>query len=52
MVGRADTAVLGATVGLAHAADTDGLADVDVACDGGGAGVEPADISTVYARPR
>jgi hypothetical protein len=31
-------------VGLAHAADTDGLAHVDVACDSGGADVEPVDV--------
>jgi len=41
MVGGAGAAVLGATVGLAEAADTDGLAHVDVAGAGGGADVVP-----------
>jgi hypothetical protein len=31
-------------VGLAHAANTDGLAHVDVTGDGGGADVEPVDV--------
>jgi hypothetical protein len=31
-------------VGLAHAADTDGLAHVDVTGDSGGADVEPVDV--------
>jgi hypothetical protein len=37
-------AVLGGAVGLAETADTDGLAHVDVAGDGGGADVEPVDV--------
>lgn len=41
MVGGARAAVLLATVDLAETADTDGLAQVDVARDGGGAHVEP-----------
>lgn len=41
VVGRARAAVLGATVDLAKTADTDGLADVDVAGDSGSADVEP-----------
>lgn len=41
MVGGAGTTVLGGTVNLAEAANTDGLAHVDVAGDGGSADVEP-----------
>lgn len=41
MLGGTDTPVLGGTVDLAETADTDGLAEVDVAGDGGGADVEP-----------
>lgn len=41
MVRRPRTAVLGRTVDLAQTADTDGLAEVDVAGDGGGADVVP-----------
>lgn len=41
MVARPRPAVLGRAVHLAQAADADGLAQVDVACYGGGAGVEP-----------
>lgn len=44
VVGGANTAVLGGAVDLAEAADTDGLADVDVAGDGGGADVEPVNV--------
>ena len=40
VVGSA-AAVLGAAVDFGEAADTDGLAEVDVAGDGGGADVEP-----------
>lgn len=36
--------VLGGAVDLPQAADTDGLAEVDVARDGGGAHVEPVDV--------
>lgn len=43
MVARARAAVLDGTVGLAQAADTNGLAHVDVAGDSGGADVEPID---------
>lgn len=43
MVGWARAAVAGAAVDLAQTADTDGLAEVDVAGDGGGAHVEPVD---------
>lgn len=41
VVGGAGTTVLGRAVDLAQAADTDGLADVDVAGDGGSADVVP-----------
>lgn len=41
VVGGAGAAVLGGTVDLAETADTDGLAEVDVAGDGGGADVVP-----------
>jgi hypothetical protein len=41
VVGRAGSAVLGAAVDFAEAADTNGFADVDVAGDGCGADVEP-----------
>lgn len=44
MLGGARAAVLGGTVDLAETADTDGLAAVDVAGDGGGAGVEPVGV--------
>lgn len=44
MVGGADTAVLGGAVDLAETADTDGLAEVDVAGDGGSAHVEPVNV--------
>ena len=40
-MGGARATVLGAAVGFAEAADTDGLADVDVSGDGSGADVEP-----------
>lgn len=38
------TAVLGGAVDLAETADTNGLAEVDVAGDGGGADVEPVNV--------
>lgn len=41
VVGGAGAAVLGGTVDLAETANTDGLAHVDVASDGGGADVVP-----------
>lgn len=41
VVGGAGTAVLGGSVDLAETADTDGLAEVDVTSDSGGANVEP-----------
>lgn len=41
MVGRAGATVLGSTVDLAQTADTNGLANVYVTGDGGGADVEP-----------
>lgn len=41
MVRRPRPAVLGRPVHFAQAADADGFAEVDVARDGGGAGVEP-----------
>ena len=44
MVRGADTAVLGSAVDLAEAADTDSLAHVDVAGDGGGAHVVPVNV--------
>lgn len=44
MLGGARATVLGGTVDLAETADTDGLAEVDVAGDGGGANVEPVGI--------
>lgn len=44
VLGGAGAAVLGGTVDLAEAADTDGLAHVDVAGDGGGADVEPVGV--------
>ncbi len=44
VVGRARAAVLGAAVHPAETANTDGLAHVDVAGDGGGADVEPVDV--------
>jgi hypothetical protein len=36
--------VLGSTVDLAETANTDSLAEVDVAGDGGGADVEPVNV--------
>ena len=39
----AGATVAGGTVDLAKASDTDSLAEVDVACDGGGADVKPVD---------
>lgn len=44
VVRGADTTVPGGTVDLAEAADTDGLAEVDHAGDGGGADVEPVNV--------
>lgn len=44
VVGGTHTTVLGGAVNLAEAADTDGLAEVDVAGDGGGADVEPVNV--------
>ena len=44
VVRRTAAAVLGAAVDLAETADTDGLPEVDVAGDGGGADVEPVDV--------
>jgi hypothetical protein len=41
VVGGAGTTVLGGAVDLTEAADTNGLAHVDVAGTGGGADVEP-----------
>lgn len=43
MVGWAGTTVAGRSVDLAKTSDTDGLAEVDVAGDGGGANVVPVD---------
>ena len=44
VLGGAGTTVLGGTVNLAEAADTDGLAKVDVAGNGGGADVVPVNV--------
>lgn len=44
MLRGARAPVLGGAVDLPQAADTDGLAEVDVARDGGGAHVEPVDV--------
>lgn len=44
MLGRARATVDGSAVDLAEAADTDGLAEVDVAGDGGGTDVEPVNV--------
>lgn len=44
VVGGGVAAVLGGTVDLAEAANTDSLAEVDVAGDGGGADVEPVNV--------
>lgn len=44
MLGGTGAAVLGGAVDLAEAADTNGLAEVDVAGDGGGADVEPVNV--------
>lgn len=44
VLGGAGAAVLGAAMDLAEAADTDGLPQVDVTGDGGGADVEPVDV--------
>lgn len=44
VVRRTDTTVLGRAVELAETADTDGLAEVDVAGDGGSADVEPVNV--------
>ncbi|KAH9826133.1 hypothetical protein Tdes44962_MAKER10082 [Teratosphaeria destructans] len=52
VVSGARAAVLGAAVGLPQAADTDGLAHVDVAGDGGGADVEPGSVRARRIRGR
>lgn len=44
VVGRAGAAVAGGTVDLAETANTNGLAHVDVAGDGGGTDVEPVNV--------
>lgn len=44
MVRGANTPVLGRAVELAETADTDSLAEVDVASDRGGADVEPVNV--------
>lgn len=44
VLGRTRATVLGGTVDLAETADTNGLAEVDVAGDGGGADVEPVNV--------
>lgn len=44
MLRGARAPVLGGAVDLPQAADTNGLAEVDVARDGGGAHVEPVDV--------
>lgn len=44
MLGGARATVLGGTVHLAEAADTDGLAAVDVAGNGSGANIEPVGV--------
>lgn len=44
VVGGTRATVLGGTVDLAKTADTDGLAEVDVAGDRGGADVEPVNV--------
>lgn len=44
VVGGASATVLGRAVDLAEAANTDGLAHVDVASDGGGADVVPVGV--------
>ena len=44
VLGGAGTTVLGGAVDLAETANTNGLAEVDVASDGGGADVEPVDV--------
>jgi hypothetical protein len=44
VVGGARAAVLGGSVDLAETANTDGLAEVDVTSDSGGANVEPVSV--------
>jgi hypothetical protein len=44
VLGRTDTSVLGGTVDLAKAANTDSLAEVDVTGNGSGADVEPIGV--------
>lgn len=44
MLGGAAATVLGSAVDLAETANTDGLAEVDVAGDGGGTDVEPVNV--------
>jgi hypothetical protein len=43
MVGRSRAAVLLAAVGFSETTDADGLAEVDMTGDGGGADIEPVD---------
>jgi hypothetical protein len=44
VLGGTAATVLGSAVDLAETANTDGLAEVDVAGDGGGADVEPVNV--------
>ena len=44
MLGGTAATVLGSAVDLAETANTDSLAEVDVAGDGGGADVEPVNV--------
>lgn len=44
MLGGTAASVLGGTVDLAETADTDGLAEVDVAGDGSSTDVEPVNV--------
>lgn len=44
MLGGTAATVLGGTVDLAETADTNGLAEVDVAGDGGSTDVEPVNV--------
>lgn len=48
----ARAAVLGATMGLAQTANTDGLAEVDVAGNSGGADVEPVNAARKVSQGR
>jgi len=47
VMARTGTAVLSASVDLAETADTDGLAHVNMAGDGGGTDVEPVKMSVL-----